>query len=185
MYNRWKPPEDELYHYGVMGMKWGVRKINRYEAKNAKALNDGSGITIRTKDGKAQAFDKKGVSYLYRANKSRADVDAKATKKLNKINAKHEKKQSKADRKFEKAERKANGLLASKRSAERAFRKASKSQFKANKTAARGKRWYEEMIKAYKKANIPMSESNRQIGEEFIKRVRSNSQAMYAATYVR
>lgn len=26
MYNRWQPPLHELYHHGVKGMKWGVRK---------------------------------------------------------------------------------------------------------------------------------------------------------------
>ena len=92
----WKPSEqNELYHFGVMGMKWGVHKARKLAA---------SGKT------------EKHAATL-------AKIDAKATKKLNKLNARFEKKQAKADRKFDKAERKANSLFTSKRSAEKAFKK--------------------------------------------------------------
>ena len=52
--------EDELYHYGVPGMKWGVRKAARYSSKNErlarKALNyDKKAAVLRKKSEKAHA----------------------------------------------------------------------------------------------------------------------------------
>lgn len=157
MANIWQPSnQGELYHYGVIGMKWGVHKARKFSA---------SGDTERHK------------AVL-------AKIDAKATRKLQKINARYEKRQARADRKFDRAERKSNSFLASERSARKAFRKASKEQFKANKIAAKGKKWYEQMAKEYKKAGLTMTKENQEIGKELVRQVRANSRAMYAATYV-
>lgn len=160
-YNRWMPHKyysgGELYHYGVIGMKWGMHKARKFSA---------SGDTERHK------------AVL-------AKIDAKATRKLQKINARYEKRQARADRKFDKAERKSNSFLASQRSARKAFRKASKEQFRANKIAAKGKKWYERMVKEYKKAGLTMSKENQEVGKELVRQVRANSRAMYAATYVK
>ena len=184
MYNRWTN-QDELYHYGVLGMKWGVHKARKYTAQNNSAASDGNHIVLVYKDGTRAALDARGDSYLEKADNAKAKVDRKASEKLRKINARYEKKQAKADRMYDKAERKANGLLTSKRAADRAFRKASKYQFKANKVAAKGKKWYEQMEKAYKNADITMSKESQEIGQELIRQVRANSRAMYAASYAR
>ena len=114
MANIWQPSnQGELYHYGVIGMKWGVHKARKFSA---------SGDTERHKA-------------------TLAKIDAKATRKLQKINARYEKRQARADRKFDRAERKSNSFRTSERSARKALRKASKEQFRANKIAAKGKKW--------------------------------------------
>lgn len=165
-YNRWNN-SDELYHYGVLGMKWGVRNARNYAAKGESS------------DPKVAKLNRD----KYRIET--AIINDKASRKLTKLNTRYEKKQAKADRKYAQAERKASSLLTSKKSAQKAFEKASKYQFKANKAAARGKKWYEQMLKEYKRAGIPMSKENQEIGKELIRQIRANSRAMYAASYAR
>lgn len=180
MYNRWRPPEEELYHYGVLGMKWGVHK-NRSAWKaygREKAKRDAS-----DSESDWSKHETKSYALMKKAGAASKSVRTNSERKLMKLDARYQKKQAKADRQFDKAERKANSLFTSKRAADRAFRKASKSQFKANKVAASGKKWYEQMSKAYKKMDVEMPESSRKVGEEFIRQVRANSRAMYAASY--
>ena len=210
-YYFWAPSQqNELYHYGVLGMKWGVHKARGYKRQyevatesarlKARAANAGDPNKLALINDKPitklspkeqSRYSKKNFHDTYKDSEKAAsnysntvkEINSKATRKLQKLNAKYEKSQAKADRMFDKAERKSNSFLASKRSAEKAFKKASKYQFKANKAAARGKKWYDQMTKEYKKANIYMTKENQEIGKELIRQVRANSRAMYANSY--
>ena len=191
MYNRWAS-QDELYHYGVLGMKWGVHKVRASNKAIERADKDQTMAVLAAQTGQLSSQQ---VNQMYNiANKRRAEAEqrkaaasskliSKSSRKLEKINAKYEKRQAKADKQFDKAERKAESLFTSKRAADKAFRKASKSQYKANRVAQRGKRWYERMEKSYKSAGLEMSKRNQEIGKELIRQVRANSRAMYAASY--
>lgn len=208
----WKPSEQgELYHYGVIGMKWGVHKTNKYrrsyqvqselarqrmeESNRGTKFENNISKTPVTTVSKAEAkkYSKKNVGQLIegsdearrRYSEASHKLDKKATSKLEKFNKRYQKKQARADRAFVRAERKANSFFSSERSAKRAYRRASKKQFRANKVAYKGKEWFRKMEKAYKDADINMSPETKNLGREFVKRVERQSKAMYNAQWVR
>lgn len=208
----WLPTErGELYHYGVRGMKWGVHKINKYrrdykvvsevtrqmlekanKGKKGESMISKTPITTVSKADTKKYADK-DLRELFstideskrRAYDASKKLDDKATAKLNKLDAQYQKRQARADRAFVKAERKANSFFSSEKSANKAYRKASKKQFKANKAAYKGKEWFRQMEKAYKDAGIDMKPETRSLGREFVKRVERQSKAMYNAQWAR
>lgn len=97
----------ELYHYGVPGMRWGVRRARYKQSRNAR-------LEI-----KALNYDKKAAKLTKKAEKAHAELDLessnrKATKaaKLDKKAASVAKKAAKSDNDFKQAylERKSEKL---------------------------------------------------------------------------
>lgn len=165
--------EDELMHYGVLGMKWGVHKGNVAQAY-----------------GKAMTKRKKLENKVSKTK----NAYEKATIKANTgVSQKYLKLQSKADHLQSKADRKKYGFFTSASKAAKLQDKADRMQYKANKYKSRyekrqanagnakanyikaqrkAERWVKAMDKTFKDYdinNLPTERVNA--GEEFVKSV--------------
>ena len=79
---------DELYHYGVLGMKWGVHRSNRGMASNVKLAKRAAKFDLKASKAKRTAEN----------NHQKYDIEGKvkAIKKANKFNVKAAKYEKKA-----------------------------------------------------------------------------------------
>lgn len=168
-YNRWIRGhtyyDEELLHYGVLGMRWGVRKARYYKSH---AEDRAYRPEVRSE-------------YQRRLNATVGQIREKSFKKLAKYEQKYSKLQSKANREYEKAQKKAYGFLSNKDKADKVFEKAARRQYKANKILYRERRWFDRMSKAYKDIDIDIDSEMAKTGEEIVRRVLAQSQTLYAA----
>lgn len=162
---------NELYHYGVLGMRWGVHKARYYK----RQYNKYSSLANQSEDARVRA-----AKYQQLLTETKKRITSKSTEKLKKINASYQKRQNSANRNYDKGERREHSWLASQESADRAYKKANKQQYRANRLANRGKRWYDQMVRAYGDLELTMDKETIEIGKRFVDHVTTQSQLKYS-----
>lgn len=82
--------EDELYHYGVLGMKWGQHRVRRNEEKAKLSRQSAKEWDEMAKYAKQRGQASNAEKYKRYASEDRAD-STKYANKARQIQAKHEK----------------------------------------------------------------------------------------------
>ena len=82
--------EDELYHYGVLGMKWGQHRVRKINAKAELSRESAKEWDEMARYAKQRGNMKKAEKYKRYASEDRAD-STKYENKARQIQAKHEK----------------------------------------------------------------------------------------------
>lgn len=153
--------DNELMHYDVLGMKWGVHR-GRVAQSYGKAVAKRNKLDKRVEVAKAKA--------------------QKATVKANTgVSAKYKKLQATADKYQRKADKKKYGFIPNQKKAAKLQVKADRAQFKANKykdkserrdmKAGKAQKWVKQMDKTFKGKNISqISKKHKDSGKNYVKR---------------
>lgn len=171
-YNRWlsaAPPvsEEDLLHYGVVGMKWGVRKA-QYYARKADKL----GLSPDTVA--------KKLEYLRKYNEAVTAFKNKSRGQLVKYDTTYRKYQDRAKKNWLESDRRLNKFFKDYRGSEKYRKRFEKAQHRANRISAKEERFYKEMIKAYEKLKIQPDSELVEKGKEIVHRSDVMSMTVYA-----
>lgn len=157
---------NELYHYGVIGMHWGVRRYQPYPADSKKGREIGEA---------AKAKRAAGLQKHY----------TKAVNKLNKIDKKRVKAQEKANAQFVKAEKKAASTFFYNPEKVKTYsERAARAQTKANALTRKGEQWYRSMEKAFAKTGLQFDPEVTAMGQNYISMMRAHSNSMFNQAFV-
>lgn len=112
--------EDELMHYGVLGMKWGVRRANNKAQRYTRLMN------------KALKYDKQAANFTKKSEKAHAEYDLGRANKASVKAANLNKKAAKLEKK--------SANSSSDITKDRLHRKAEKLKYKASNKLIDGNR---------------------------------------------
>lgn len=136
---------NELQHYGVLGMKWGVRRAN----------NAYSNATTKSEKKKALGILNKNM--------------AKANKKLNKLDAKISKKRTKAEKAYYKyAKQASKSVFRSESKVKSTESKYKKKDAKYANSIVKANKWYKEIEKEFKNTPVSMTSKQQALGKKYV-----------------
>lgn len=158
---------DELYHHGILGMKWGIRRFQPYPKGHKGGKEVGQAAKVQQRDKKAEKATK---------------LTARTEKKFTKIDAKIAQKQKVVDKKYAKAERKSYSLFATQRGIDKAFGEATDAQKKVNRLEYKGSQYYQKMAAKFEKMDMSLNSDLVSKGEQYLEAVRRNNQELYRTT---
>lgn len=113
--------DGELYHYGVVGMKWGVRRAQHMAQRNVKLGR------------KALNYDKKSAVFTKKSEKAHAEIDLESSNRAAKKAANYTKKAAVLRKKALKGTD--SEQLRAEQKATKLEYKAAKQESKANRTS--------------------------------------------------
>ena len=153
---------NQLYHHGILGMHWGIRRYQPYP----KGHKGGKEI---------------GKAARKQARKERkgARINRRAEKKLSKYESKIQSQQKEANKHYQKAMKKTTSFFGSQKRVDKEMGRANDAQRVVNKLEFKGQKYYARKSKKLAKMGIDENPRVKQLGQKYIDSVNATSKTMY------